>query len=84
MKKIGDMTALAGEKTYDRPMIMVPEITLGLRKLKNVPIAVVKDRDKKKTNLLLNRDAMSKMGYVVHPNNAHILTKEMEKVKIIN
>lgn len=83
MKKIGDMTALAGEKTYDRPMIMVPEITLGLRKLKNVPIAVVKDRDKKKTNLLLNRDAMSKMGYVVHPNNAHILTAEMEKVKIV-
>lgn len=83
MKKIGDMSAVAGEETYKRPMIMVPEITLGLRKLKNVPIAVVKDRDKKKTNLLLNRDAMSKMGYVVHPNNAHILTAEMEKVKIV-
>ena len=83
MKKTGDMSAIAGEETYKRPMILVPEITLGLRKLKNVPIAVVKDRDKKKTNLLLNRDAMSKMGYVVHPNNAHILTKEMEKVKII-
>ena len=83
MKKIGDMSAVAGEETYKRPMIMVPEITLGLRKLKNVPIAVVKDRDKKKTNLLLNRDAMSKMGYVVHPNNAHILTSEMEKVKIV-
>ncbi len=83
MKKIGDMSAVAGEETYKRPMIEVPEISLGLRKLKNVPIAVVKDRDKKKTNLLLNRDAMSKMGYVVHPNNAHILTKEMEKVKII-
>lgn len=83
MKKIGDMSAVAGEETYKRPMIEVSEISLGLRKLKNVPIAVVKDRDKKKTNLLLNRDAMSKMGYVVHPNNAHILTKEMEKVKII-
>ena len=83
MKKIGDMTAVAGEETYKRPMIMVPEITLGLRKLKNVPIAVVKERDRKKTNLLLNRDAMSKMGYVVHPNNAHILTSEMEKVKIV-
>lgn len=83
MKKIGDMSAVAGEETYKRPMIEVPEISLGLRKLKNVPIAIVKDRDKKKTNLLLNRDSMSKMGYVVHPNNAHILTKEMEKVKII-
>lgn len=83
MKKIGDMSAVAGEETYKRPMIEVPEISLGLRKLKNVPIAIVKDRDNKKTNLLLNRDSMSKMGYVVHPNNAHILTKEMEKVKII-
>lgn len=83
MKKIGDMSAIAGEETYKRPMIEVAEISLGMRKLKNVPIAIVKDRDKKKTNLLLNRDAMSKMGYVVHPNNAHILTKEMEKVKII-
>lgn len=83
MKKIGDMSAIAGEETYKRPMIEVAEISLGMRKLKNVPIAIVKDRNNKKTNLLLNRDAMSKMGYVVHPNNAHILTKEMEKVKII-
>ena len=33
--------------------------------------------------MLLNRDAMSKPSGVVHPNNAHILTEEMEKVKII-
>ena len=67
----------------ERPIIAVPQITLGVRKLNNVPIALVKSRDNKMTNLLLNRDVMSKMGYVVHPNNAHILTKEMEKVKII-
>ena len=83
LEKIGESNALAGEQTYNRPIVLVPEIILGMRKLKNVPIALVKDRAKKKTNLLLNRDAMSKMGYVVHPNNAHILTKEMEKVKIV-
>ena len=75
--------AVAGEETYERPIIKVPEMTLGLRKLKNVPIAIVKQRDKKSTNFLLNREAMSKMGYVVNPNTAHILTKEMQKVKII-
>lgn len=75
--------AVAGEETYERPVFIVPEITLGLRKIKNVPISVVKDRDKKSTNLLLNRDTMSKLGYVVNPNAAHILTKEMQKVKII-
>lgn len=75
--------AIAGEVTYKRPIIMIPEITCGLRKLRNVPVSLVKARDKKTTNMLLNRDAMSKLGYVVNPNNAHILTEEMEKVKII-
>ena len=83
LEKIGNSKAIAGDETYDRPMVVVPEITLGLRKLRNVPIALVKDRNNKTTNLLLNRDTMSKLGYVVNPNTAHILTKEMEKVKII-
>lgn len=82
-KKVKNMTAIAGDESYERPVIIIPELSLGLRKIKNVPIAIVKERSNKKTNLLLNRDVMSKMGYVVHPNNAHILTKEMEKVKII-
>lgn len=80
---IDHSNALAGDVTYKRPIIMLPEITCGLRKLKNVPVAIVKSRDKKTTNMLLNRDAMSKLGYVVNPNSAHILTKEMEKVKIV-
>lgn len=75
--------AKAGEETYTRPIIILPEITCGLRKLKNVPVALVKSRDNKTTNMLLNRDAMSKLGYVINPNTAHILTEEMEKVKII-
>ena len=75
--------AIAGEVTYKRPIIMIPEITCGLRKVKNVPVSIVKAREKKATNMLLNRDTMSKLGYVVNPNSAHILTEEMEKVKII-
>ena len=83
LEKIGKSKAKAGEEVYERPMVVAPQIILGLRKLNNVPLALVKSRSNKMTNLLLNRDAMSKMGYVVHPNNAHILTKEMEKVKIV-
>ena len=75
--------AIAGDVKYMRPVIIVPEITCGLRKLKNVPVSIVKHRDNKTTNMLLNRDAMSKLGYVINPNSAHILTEEMEKVKII-
>ena len=83
LKKIGLSKAKAGEEVYERPIVTVPEITLGVRKLKNIAISLVKSRANKTTNLLLNRDVMSKMGYVVHPNNAHILTEEMEKVNII-
>jgi hypothetical protein len=75
--------AIAGDETYERPIIIVPEITCGLRKLINVPVSLVKSREQKTTNMLLNREAMSKLGYVINPNNAHILTDEMEKVKII-
>lgn len=82
-KKIKDIKINAGEKTYHRPMIIIPELTLGLRKVVNVPLAIVHNRDNKTTNLLINRDTLSKLGYVIHPSTAHILTKEMEKVKII-
>lgn len=82
-EKINTMKALAGEQTYERPVINIPELIVGLRKVKNAKIAIVKSRGNKKTNLLLNRDTISKLGYVVHPAIAHILTDEMEKVKII-
>ena len=82
-EKVGTMRALAGDSVYKRPVIVVPELIVGLRKVKNAQIAIVKSRDNKKTNLLLNRDIISKLGYVVHPSIAHILTDEMEKVKII-
>lgn len=83
LEKIGQSNAIAGKQKYERPIVVVPELTVGLRKVKNVPIAIVEDRNEKSTNVLLNRDVMSKLGYVINPNTAHILTKEMEKVKII-
>ena len=82
-EKTGEVKAIAGDKTYIRPTITVPELKLGVRKLKNVPISIVKHRNNKKTNFLINRDVMSKLGYVINPNTAHILTDQMEKVKII-
>ena len=75
--------AIAGENTYERPVIQLKELTLGLRKIKNPLVAIVKDRGKKTTNMLLNRDTLAKLGYVVHPNNGHMLTDEMQKVKIV-
>lgn len=82
-KRNGKILAKAGEEVYERPCIMVPEIQLGLRKVKDVQVAIVKSREGKSTNLLLNRETLSKFGYVVSPAVGHLLTPEMERVKII-
>lgn len=82
--KIEDkIRAYAGEEVYERPVIVVPEISIGHRKLKSVRIAIIESRGKKTTNLLLCRDHLNQLGYVIHPGAMHILTPEMEKVKII-
>lgn len=81
--KTGNIKAKAGEEVYERPTIVVPELRLGLRKIKDVPVALVKSRENKTTNVLLNRDTLSKLGYVVSPSVSHILTKEMQKVNIV-
>lgn len=75
--------AKAGEETYERPTIIVPELRLGLRKVKDVRLAIVKSRENKTTNILLNRDTLSRLGYVVNPSTAHILTPEMQKINIV-
>jgi glutathione synthase/RimK-type ligase-like ATP-grasp enzyme len=72
-----------GSHSFERPVIELKELTLGLRKVLHPRVAIVKSRGKKTTNMLLNRDTLAKLGYVVHPNNAHVLTDEMQKVKII-
>lgn len=82
-KKDGDISAIAGENVYKRPCIVVPVLTVGLRKMINARVALVKSRANKSTNILLNRDVLSKLGYVVNPNKTHILTKEIERVKIV-
>lgn len=83
LEKVDEMKARAGDKEYIRPVVIVPEIQIGLRKVKDVRMAVVKNRDNKTTNVLINRDTLSRLGYVINPSTAHILTPEMQKVKII-
>lgn len=75
--------ARTGEKeTADRPIIIVPELKLGLRHMKNVKMGIVKSRNKS-TNVLLNRSLISQLGYVVSPNLIHLLTPEMQKQIIL-
>ena len=82
-EKIEEVEVKAGYETYKRPCIMLPELQLGLRKCRNVKMGIVEHRDNKSTNLLLNTDILSRLGYVIHPSEKHLLTKEIEKVKIL-
>lgn len=79
---IGHSVAKTGDQEHDRLTIEIPSIKLGLRQANNVKMAIVKKREKS-TNVLLNRDLLSEMGYVISPHQTHILTPEMEKIKII-
>ena len=71
-----------GDQQYERLLITVPELRIGQRKLTNVGMGVVKKRENKSTNALINRDVLSKLGYVVDSAHTHLLTPEIEKVKI--
>lgn len=75
--------AKTGEsETSDRPIVIIPYVKIGLRQANNVKMAIVKTR-KKSTNALVNRELIGNIGYVVSPRQIHILTPEMEKIKIL-
>lgn len=82
MDVIAESNAITGEQKHKRPIVNVKEITLGQRKVLDVPVALVEKREKS-TNMLLNRECLSWLGYVVSPSVTHILTEEMEKIKIV-
>jgi hypothetical protein len=79
---VGYSKAKTGEQQHNRPIIIIPSLKLGLRQANNVRMAIVKQRDKS-TNVLINRDLLSDLGYVVSSRQTHILTPEMEKIKIV-
>ena len=82
-KVYGHSKAVTGSQKHNRPIIHIPFIKLGMRTLKDVPMALVENRDGKSSNVLLNREMMSWLGYIVSPYQTHILTQEMDKLKII-
>lgn len=82
LEVVDESNAVTGDQKHRRPIVNVKEITLGQRKVTNVPMALVEKREKS-TNMLLNRECLSWLGYVVSPSVTHILTEEMEKIKIV-
>lgn len=82
-KVFGHSKAVTGTQQHDRPIIHIKSIRLGQRTLKDVPMALVENRDGKSSNVLLNREMMSWFGYLISSYQTHILTQEIDKLKII-
>lgn len=64
----GEINPKVGQSREQRITATIPEIIIGTRKLKNVQFGLVSNRTDKSTPVLINRDVMRKMGFVVNPN----------------
>lgn len=72
----GESNAIVGQMVEDRPTVLIPCLRIGSRKLLNVEFALVDNR-KKKQKILINRDVMSKMAYLINPAKKHILDDDL-------
>lgn len=72
----GESNAIVGQTVEDRPTVLIPCIRIGSRKLLNVECALVDNRNKKQ-KVLINRDIMSKMAYLINPAKKHVLDDDL-------
>ena len=72
----GESNAIVGQTVEDRPTVLIPCLRIGSRKLLDVEFALVDNR-KKKQKILINRDVMSKMAYLINPAKKHILDDDL-------
>ena len=75
-KKAGVSNPTVGQVKEERVTVIVPCIQIGSRKLLDVTFALVDNRTGKSTPVLLNRDILSKMAYMVNPGAKHTLEEE--------
>ena len=75
--KYGVSKAIVGPVTEERITVIIKEIQLGKRKLRDVEFALVDNRNKS-TRVLLNRDVLSKMAYMIDPGHKFTLRDTIE------
>lgn len=74
--KHGSSSPKVGQEKETRITVLVPEIQIGTRKLLNVEFALVDNR-KKSTKILLNRDVLSKLAYMINPAKKHSMENKL-------
>lgn len=75
-KKYGESKAIVGHVTETRATVIIPSIQIGSRKLLDVEFALVDNRNKQQ-KVLINRDIMAKMGYLINPARKHTLEDDL-------
>ncbi|MBO5005647.1 MAG: hypothetical protein J6D03_10610 [Clostridia bacterium] len=70
--KYGVSKAKVGPIVEERNTVIIDCIQIGTRKLLDVEFALVDNRDKS-TKVLLNRDVLSKMAYMIDPGRKHTI-----------
>ena len=74
-KRAGTSTPMVGQVREERITVKIPCIQIGTRKLLDVDFALVDNRDKS-TPVLLNRDVMAKLAYMINPAAKHTFEDE--------
>lgn len=82
-KKVDVSKAKVGQVVEERVVVEIPCIQIGTRKLLNAQFALVDNR-KKKQKILLNRDLLSKLGYMINPAKKHLLKDEFAELRVID
>ena len=81
--KSGTSTPKVGQTEEKRVVVTIPCIQIGTRKLLNAEFALVDNR-KKLQKVLINRDLMRKLAYMVNPRKKHLLIDEFADLKVID
>ena len=74
-KRSGTSTPMVGQVREERITVKIPCIQIGTRKLIDIDFALVDNRNKS-TPVLLNRDVMSKLAYMINPAAKHTFEDE--------
>lgn len=82
-KKTDISKAIVGQSTEERTVVSIPCIQIGTRKLLDAQFALVDNRNKKQ-KVLLNRDLMSKLAYIINPSKKHLLEDEFSELRVVD
>lgn len=71
LEKKGESTPMVGNVMHRRPIIIIDFIEIAGKKMHNIPCAVTDNRNKS-TQMLINKDLMIKMNFIIDPSIENI------------